>query len=39
LWAEDALCAELARKGREHAERWGRPQFRQRLAEIIEAVA
>jgi glycosyltransferase involved in cell wall biosynthesis len=39
LWTDDALCAELASRGREHAERWGRLQFRQRLAEIIEAVA
>lgn len=39
LWTDDALCAELARKGREHASKWGRPQFRARLAEIVEQLA
>lgn len=39
LWNDDALCAELARRGREHAANWGPPQFRARFREIIEALA
>lgn len=38
LWTEDALCAELARRGRTHAANWGPPQFRARFKEIIEAL-
>ena len=36
LWTDDDLCKELAAKGREHAARWGQPQFRERLREIID---
>jgi glycosyltransferase involved in cell wall biosynthesis len=36
LWTDDDLCRELAAKGREHAARWGPPQFRERLREIID---
>jgi glycosyltransferase involved in cell wall biosynthesis len=39
LWTDDALCAGLAQKGREHEAKWGRPQFRSRLAEIVEQLA
>lgn len=35
LWTDDALCVELAARGRRHTENWGRPQFNARLAEII----
>ena len=36
LWTDDALCADLVRKGLDHAARWGPPQFRDRLVEIVE---
>lgn len=39
LWTDDALCADLEQKGKEHAAKWGRPQFRARLAEIVEKLA
>jgi glycosyltransferase involved in cell wall biosynthesis len=39
LWTDDALCDELAKRGRAHAESWGPPQFRERFRQIIEAVA
>ena len=39
LWTDDALCDELARRGRAHSERWGPPQFQARFREIVEAVA
>ncbi len=35
LWTDDALCAELAARGRRHTENWGRPQFNASLAEIV----
>ncbi len=38
LWTDDALCAELARRGRRHAAAWGPPQFQERFREIIEAL-
>lgn len=38
LWTDDALCAELAKRGRAHAASWGPPQFRARFKEIIEAL-
>jgi glycosyltransferase involved in cell wall biosynthesis len=38
LWTDDALCAELARRGRVHATSWGPQQFRSRFREIIEAL-
>lgn len=38
LWTDDALCAELARRGRSHAAAWGPPQFQARFREIIEAL-
>ncbi len=38
LWTDDALCADLAQRGREHAARWGPVQFRARFREIIEAL-
>lgn len=39
LWTDDALCADLRRRGLAHAERWGPPQFRARFREIVEALA
>ncbi len=36
LWVDDALCADLAERGRQHAANWGPPQFRDRLLEIVE---
>ncbi|MEO5588801.1 MAG: glycosyltransferase family 1 protein [Gemmatimonadaceae bacterium] len=38
LWTDDALCAELVARGHRHAEGWGRPQFRERFREIVEAL-
>ncbi|MDO8502318.1 MAG: glycosyltransferase family 1 protein [Gemmatimonadaceae bacterium] len=38
LWTDDDLCAELGRRGREHAARWGPPQFRERFRQIVEAL-
>jgi len=38
LWTDDSLCAELSRKGRDRAARWGPPQFAARLREIIDTV-
>lgn len=38
LWVDDRLCAELAKKGRERAERWGQEQFNERVRQIIESV-
>lgn len=35
LWTDDALCADLVARGRQHAENWGQPQFNARLAEIV----
>jgi glycosyltransferase involved in cell wall biosynthesis len=31
LWTDDALCADLAEKGRQRAREWGPDQFRERL--------
>ena len=36
LWTDDALCADLARRGSERAARWGQPRFNARLAEIMQ---
>jgi glycosyltransferase involved in cell wall biosynthesis len=38
LWQDDALCADLAERGREHARRWGPVQFGARFREIIGAL-
>lgn len=38
LWTDDALCLDLARRGRDHSTSWSRPQFRDRFREIVEAV-
>ena len=38
LWTDDQLCATLAERGRQHAREWGRPQFRDRLLEVVEAL-
>lgn len=38
LWTDDALCADLARRGLAQAKRWGPPQFRARFSEIVEAL-
>jgi glycosyltransferase involved in cell wall biosynthesis len=38
LWTDDTLCAELARRGRAHTEKWGPPQFQARFREIMEAL-
>lgn len=38
LWTDDSLCANLSARGREHARRWGPPQFQQRFREIVGAL-
>lgn len=38
LWNDDAVCAELAEKGRRHAAGWGPEQFRNRLLQIVETL-
>lgn len=38
LWTDDALCAELVRRGRAHAAAWGPPQFQARFREIVGAL-
>ncbi|MGK2961679.1 MAG: glycosyltransferase family 4 protein [Gemmatimonadaceae bacterium] len=38
LWTNDSLCADLAARGREHAARWGPPQFQERFREIVGAL-
>lgn len=38
LWVDDGLCADLARRGSEHALNWGPSQFRARFREIVEAL-
>lgn len=38
LWTDDALCADLARRGRDHAANWGPPQFQARFRDIVEAL-
>ncbi|HVF40002.1 MAG TPA: glycosyltransferase family 1 protein [Gemmatimonadaceae bacterium] len=38
LWTDDALCAELTRRGFERAHRWGPSQFNQRFREIVDAL-
>jgi glycosyltransferase involved in cell wall biosynthesis len=36
LWRDDALCLDLARRGRETAAVWGRSEFAMRLLQIVE---
>lgn len=36
LWTDDALCSELAAKGKENTLYWGREQFAERLREILD---
>lgn len=38
LWTDDALCAELARRGRARAEAWTQAHFSARLGEIVRDV-
>jgi glycosyltransferase involved in cell wall biosynthesis len=38
LWEDDSLCESLVQKGRQHAARWGPPQFRDKLLKIVEAL-
>lgn len=38
LWTNDALCADLVKKGRLHAAAWGPEQFRDRLLQIVEGL-
>jgi glycosyltransferase involved in cell wall biosynthesis len=38
LWTDDRLCADLVRKGRERAARWGQREFNGRLREIVEEI-
>jgi len=38
LWVDDALCADLAEKGRLRAESWGPVQFSARLRTIVETL-
>lgn len=35
LWTDDDLCRQLSDKGRLHASRWGRSQFKARLEQIL----
>lgn len=35
LWTDDALCRELAQKGRSHAEKWGQKHFSEEFSKII----
>ncbi|MDE5818727.1 MAG: glycosyltransferase family 4 protein [Lachnospiraceae bacterium] len=35
LWTDDGLCAELVKKGRERADKWGQPQFNVQFEMII----
>jgi glycosyltransferase involved in cell wall biosynthesis len=39
LWTDDALCRDLALKGKKRAHDWGPIQFCARLQEIVEALA
>jgi glycosyltransferase involved in cell wall biosynthesis len=39
LWSDDALCAELIRRGRAQSERWTPRHFAARLQEIVEKVS
>jgi glycosyltransferase involved in cell wall biosynthesis len=39
LWRDDALCADLAQRGKEHSKQWGPAQFGARFREIIEELA
>ncbi len=38
LWNDDGLCAELAGKGKRHAENWGPMQFNERVQGIVELI-
>jgi glycosyltransferase involved in cell wall biosynthesis len=38
LWTDDALCADLAEKGRRRARRWGPQQFSARLRQMVETL-
>ena len=38
LWLDDALCRELARRGREGAEQWADSHFAERLGAILRRV-
>lgn len=38
LWTDDALCAELARRGRARSEAWTPAHFNARVREIVSAV-
>lgn len=38
LWSDDELCRTLSRKGREHSQAWGPPQFSERLRAIVDAI-
>ena len=38
LWTDDALCEELALKGKKRAREWGPDQFSARMQEIIQAL-
>ena len=35
LWTDDALCADLAERGRDHTRNWGPAQFASRFGEIV----
>ena len=38
LWTDDALCSDLAERGKKRAREWGPVQFSARLREIVDAV-
>ena len=38
LWTDDELCAELIKKGKHRASRWGQKQFNEQLKEIIQQI-
>ena len=38
VWTDDALCRELARRGRERAAQWGPAEFARRFAGIVDDI-
>lgn len=39
LWTDDALCADLRERGREHSRNWGQAQFAARFRDIVAQLA
>jgi hypothetical protein len=38
VWSDDAVAADMARKGVERSRHNGQPQFNRRLVEIVDAI-